>query len=177
MNAKVRSSVVALVASGRIDPSQFPSSKGAEAIASLDQIKNLPEPIAEAIRDAFRNGTRWAFISLIPWAVLTFTMTLFLSKIKEDATGRPVQDAIEQREEKKEGDVESASGSIRRPSSRDEGQTAIVTAAEAQPGRTEIPEKPAFRIRGPIGLILWGVRRVIWEVRYSKASKNSGSQE
>ena len=50
------------------------------------------------VRDAFRQGTRWAFISLVPWAGLAFVASLFLARIPDaDAKAEEVR-AIWQRE-------------------------------------------------------------------------------
>ena len=44
-------------------------------------INQLPPEVQQIVRDAFRNGVRWCFISLIPWTALALIGTLFLSNI------------------------------------------------------------------------------------------------
>ena len=52
-------------------------------LSSLQSISALPPAVQAAVKDAFRNGTRWSFISLVPWAGLAFLATLFLSNIRD----------------------------------------------------------------------------------------------
>ncbi|KAI0919479.1 hypothetical protein AcV5_001532 [Taiwanofungus camphoratus] len=53
------------------------------SITSLQGINALPRELQSLVRDAYRNGTRWSFISLIPWAGLAFMTSLLLSKIED----------------------------------------------------------------------------------------------
>lgn len=66
-----------------------------EGLSSLSTIDSLPPAVQTAIRDAYQQGSRWSFISLIPWAALAFIVTLFLSKIpdtdREGVQGEGVQ--------------------------------------------------------------------------------------
>lgn len=85
LNGKVTSYLRDLIESGVL------SAQDAAAIAqasstgldSLSSINSLPDNIQTAVRDAFRQGSRYAFISLIPWAGLALLTSLFLSKIPD----------------------------------------------------------------------------------------------
>jgi hypothetical protein len=73
---------------------------------SIQTIDTLPQDVQEAIRNAYRNGTRWAFISLIPWCGLAVFLTLFLSKIPDSDQLRK-----QGRKDKEKEVVASATGS------------------------------------------------------------------
>ncbi|CCA75864.1 related to putative multidrug transporter [Serendipita indica DSM 11827] len=47
-------------------------------------ILDLPEALRNVATNAFRDGLRWAFISLIPWLVVSFVLCLFLSRIPDE---------------------------------------------------------------------------------------------
>ncbi|KAG1752025.1 major facilitator superfamily domain-containing protein [Suillus lakei] len=95
MNAKVNSYIVEQIQSGAISGSDLDvlealyNSGGLNSIQSLD---GLPSVVQQIIRDAFRNGVRWSFISLIPWAGLAVILSLFLSKIPDTDVQRTDQD-------------------------------------------------------------------------------------
>ncbi|KAI9060289.1 MFS general substrate transporter [Trametes sanguinea] len=101
LNAKVNDSILALVRSGTLDPADAQElSQGLSAgISSLQSISSLPPEIQSAVKDAFQNGTRWSIVSLIPWAGLSFVLTVFLSNIRDtdrearEAAGASPQDA------------------------------------------------------------------------------------
>ncbi|KAG1888133.1 major facilitator superfamily domain-containing protein [Suillus subluteus] len=86
MNAKVNSYIVGQIRSDAISGSDLNvlealyNSGGLDSIQSLE---GLPPVVQQIIRDAFRNGVRWSFISLIPWAGLAVILSLFLSKIPD----------------------------------------------------------------------------------------------
>jgi hypothetical protein len=52
-------------------------------LTSIQSIDSLPQDVQGLVRDAFRNGTRWAFISLIPWCGVAIILTYFLSQIPD----------------------------------------------------------------------------------------------
>ncbi|KAL5488411.1 hypothetical protein ACEPAI_6529 [Sanghuangporus weigelae] len=52
-------------------------------LTSLDQIDSLPSDVQELVKNAFRNGVRWSFISLIPWACISLFACLFLRHIDD----------------------------------------------------------------------------------------------
>lgn len=83
LNARVRSYIANLFASGVLsleDAAQLSSLGGLE---SIQAISALPPALAQHVRDAFRLGVRWAFISLIPWTSLALILVLFLSNIRD----------------------------------------------------------------------------------------------
>ena len=55
-------------------------------LSSIQGIESLDPALVKVVADAFRDGVRWAFISLIPWAGGSFLLSLKLSAIpSEDA--------------------------------------------------------------------------------------------
>jgi len=105
LNAKVRSTVVHAVESGLISLSDAVSlsSVSSQALSSLDSISKLPPAVQDVIRDAFKEGSRWAFLSIVPWAAVGLVLSLFLTNIK-DPRGR-------KEELQKQEKGESATGS------------------------------------------------------------------
>ncbi|KAL0952930.1 hypothetical protein HGRIS_007143 [Hohenbuehelia grisea] len=94
LNAKVRNTLASAVTSGVIDPSDaaaLASAAGHGGLSSVHSIEDLPEAAKTLVQDAFREGTRWAFVSLIPWAALAFIMTVFLSNIVDTDRDRDRQ--------------------------------------------------------------------------------------
>lgn len=95
MNAKVNSYVVGQIRSGVVSGSDLDvlealySSGGLNSIQSLE---GLPPVVQQIIRDAYRNGVRWSFISLIPWAGLAVILSLSLSKIPDPDAQRTGHD-------------------------------------------------------------------------------------
>lgn len=95
MNAKVNSYIAGQVRSGAISGSDLDTlaalySSG--GLTSIQSLEGLPLVVQQIIRDAFRNGVRWSFISLIPWAGLAVILFLFLSKIPDSDAQRPERD-------------------------------------------------------------------------------------
>ncbi|KAG1807430.1 major facilitator superfamily domain-containing protein [Suillus subaureus] len=115
MNAKVNSYIIGQIRSGVISGSDLNvlealyNSGGLDSIQSLE---GLPPVVQQIIRDAFRNGVRWSFISLIPWAGLAVILSLFLSKIPD-----PNAQRIDHDEEMKVPEQ----GETRKPSDELEG--------------------------------------------------------
>jgi hypothetical protein len=102
LNAKVKSYILALVASGVLTPADLESLAEANAhggLNSIQTINDLSPHLQSLIREAFRKGTMWCFLSLIPWSALAVFLSLFLSTIqdtdrKEDVaatTGKKVE--------------------------------------------------------------------------------------
>jgi hypothetical protein len=87
LNAKVRAHFISLPASAfeaaGLSPESV-SSIGSSDLSSTDAISNLPPAAQELVRNAFRNGVRWSFISMIPWTALAFIAVLFLSEISDE---------------------------------------------------------------------------------------------
>ena len=84
MNSKVRSYFANLPQSVLDElGSDGLASLSSSSLSSLQSINSLPPNVQQIVRDAFRNGVRWSFISLIPWAGLSFLLVLRLSLIGE----------------------------------------------------------------------------------------------
>ncbi|EGO25454.1 hypothetical protein SERLADRAFT_465639 [Serpula lacrymans var. lacrymans S7.9] len=86
MNAKVTRYLTAQIRSGTLSASDISALAAASANGGLDSLQSLgglPTNVQNVVRDAFRNGVRWSFISLIPWCGLAVIFTLFLSNIRD----------------------------------------------------------------------------------------------
>ena len=116
MNAKVKQYFASLPASAlaslqNANGTAMPLSlQGLESLQSIDA---LPPAIQELVKNAFRNGVKWCFISLIPWAGVSLLLVLFLSKIPDTdkasqgsaaAAPRPTEVEAE-KEKEKEGEA------------------------------------------------------------------------
>ncbi|KAK1230454.1 hypothetical protein PQX77_006464 [Marasmius sp. AFHP31] len=105
LNAKARAYIAAAIASGRIPP-EFASSFGSQYtgnIGSLKSINELPQAMQVVVREAFRDGVRWCFISLVPWAAVAFLLTLYLSDIPDSESQGKMS---ERKEDSKESEME-----------------------------------------------------------------------
>lgn len=78
-----------LIADGTLTAAQAKSIAAASSagLDSLDSINALPPELQTLVRDAFRDGSRWAFISLVPWCALAFVVSLALSRIPDGDRG------------------------------------------------------------------------------------------
>ncbi|KAF9815244.1 hypothetical protein IEO21_04691 [Rhodonia placenta] len=85
LNGKVASYITSLLRSGTLSAATANSLSQASSssLSSLQSINALPQEVQQIVKDAFRDGTRWAFISLIPWAALACIGTFFLSNIRD----------------------------------------------------------------------------------------------
>jgi len=84
LSAKVNSHIASAIRSGAISASDAGKLLQASgALSSLQSINSLPPDVQSLVKAAYQSGTRWAFISLIPWAALACIGTLFLSRIRE----------------------------------------------------------------------------------------------
>jgi hypothetical protein len=107
LSSKVSSFLISASQSGVLPPSSIAALSNANSnLMSIQTIDTLPQDVQEAIRNAYRNGTRWAFISLIPWCGLAVFLTLFLSKIPDSDQLRK-----QGRKDKEKEVVASATGS------------------------------------------------------------------
>ena len=116
MNAKVKQYFASLPASAlaslqSANRTAMPLSlQGLESLQSIDA---LPPAIQELVKNAFRNGVRWCFISLIPWAGVSLLLVLFLIKIPDtdkasqgSAAAAPRPSEVEaEKEKEKEGEA------------------------------------------------------------------------
>jgi len=86
LNAKVKSYIAHLVATGAISPADMAALANASpqgGFSSIQDINSLSPALQQHVKDAFRVGTQYAFISLIPWCGIAVFLCLFLSKIPD----------------------------------------------------------------------------------------------
>lgn len=87
LNGKVNSYITDLIRSGALsgsDAAAIASMSSSSSLSSLSNINGLPADVQSVVREAFRQGSRFAFISLVPWAALAAVAALFLTNIRED---------------------------------------------------------------------------------------------
>ena len=123
LNARARSYITRAIADGRLS-SLIGSGAGLQfsgRLGSLEKIAELPEEVQTVVKEAFRDGVRWCFISLIPWAAIAFILTVFLSDIpdmdkKDKAQEEKSEKPAEVREEvhQDQGEKEDVVGEVRR---------------------------------------------------------------
>ncbi|KAG8833047.1 hypothetical protein FRC17_000113 [Serendipita sp. 399] len=86
MNSRARTYIYNAAVSGRITPAQ--AALISLSMNSVDSsgggIYSLPEELISVITDAFRDGLRAAFFSLLPWLAVGLVMCFFLSKVSEE---------------------------------------------------------------------------------------------
>jgi uncharacterized membrane protein len=90
LNSKVRSYIISQVVSGALPPEALAALSVTSGLSSLQNIQSLPSNVQVVVRTAFRIGTRWCFISLIPWVGLSAIITCFLSNIADETEQKPV---------------------------------------------------------------------------------------
>lgn len=92
LSSRVAAYVISAAKSGAIPAQYVPSMAHTDNdLTSISSIDEMPEEIQSVIRDAFRDGSRWAtMIILIPWCVLAVFSSLGLRKIRD--TDREAQD-------------------------------------------------------------------------------------
>ncbi|KAH7910601.1 major facilitator superfamily domain-containing protein [Hygrophoropsis aurantiaca] len=101
MNAKVKQYISAQIRNGALsgpDLAALAQADTSQSLNSLQSLSALPPDVQNVIREAFRNGVRWAFISLLPWCCLSFFLLLFLSKITDQDRERDAAHAEQERE-------------------------------------------------------------------------------
>jgi len=81
LSSKVNTFLSSAARSGSLSASSL--SHASSDLTSIPAIDALPPDLQDLVRDAFRNGTRWAFISLIPWCGVSVFLAVFLSKIPD----------------------------------------------------------------------------------------------
>lgn len=82
LNNHVRITLRRLIESA--SPEQAAILSSGSDLNSLGAIAALPTELQVAVRDAYRFGTRWAFISLIPWTGVAAILAPFLRKIDRE---------------------------------------------------------------------------------------------
>ncbi|KAI0064182.1 MFS general substrate transporter [Artomyces pyxidatus] len=97
LNAKIKTYIQSLVTSGALSSSDASTLElTGSSLTSLGGINSLSAQLQQFVRDGYQNGTRWAFISLIPWAGVAFLMTLVLSNVSSmDDSARPSGSSVE----------------------------------------------------------------------------------
>ncbi|KAI0093053.1 major facilitator superfamily domain-containing protein [Irpex rosettiformis] len=84
LNAKVSHYINDLVNNGTISASDAQTvSLSSNSLSSANGLDDLSPQLQGYVRTAFQQGTRYAFISLIPWAGVALIVTLFLSRISD----------------------------------------------------------------------------------------------
>jgi hypothetical protein len=157
MNSKVTSGIANLIKTGVLTLADFPNASSAQSssaggIVSIQQIENLPKPAAEAIREVFRNGIRWAFISLIPWVGVAAIMSIFLSNITDPDFERK---RLKKEEKKKRKEEQMAQG--------DEYAT--------------LGPKPKFKIYfGLGGLVVYIIQTIRWNKKKAEIDQRRAAE-
>ncbi|KAF9237179.1 MFS general substrate transporter [Melanogaster broomeanus] len=86
MNAKVNSYILNQISTGALSGSDLATLVGlldSGGLSSVTTLDGFPTAVQTVIREAFRTGVRWSFISLIPWLGVGFILSVFLSKIPD----------------------------------------------------------------------------------------------
>ncbi|KAI6041578.1 major facilitator superfamily domain-containing protein [Pisolithus marmoratus] len=100
MNSEVNSYILTAISNGTTSGADLAVLAGlyeSGGLSSIQSLDGLPSEVQTVIKDAFRNGVRWSFVSLIPWAGLATLSSLFLSKIEDtdvNATGEVTQAGV-----------------------------------------------------------------------------------
>ena len=64
------------------------------SLSSVTSLDGLPSVVQSVVRDAFRDGVRWCFVSLVPWLGVGCVLSVFLSRIwdsDEEGKGERVE--------------------------------------------------------------------------------------
>lgn len=88
LNGKVNTYITNLINTGALsgaDALTIAAASSSTGLNSLQSISSLPPEVQTAVRDAFRISSKWCFLSLVPWSVLSVIATLFLSNIRDRA--------------------------------------------------------------------------------------------
>ena len=84
MNAYISAQLVSLA--DTLSPSDIATltslldSGGLTSVTSLD---GFPSAVQSVVRDAFLDGVRWSFLSLVPWLGVGCVVSVFLSRIED----------------------------------------------------------------------------------------------
>jgi len=68
----------------------------------------LPDSLRAVVTEAFRDGLRWAFISLLPWLGIAWALCLFLPKVRAERLNELPGMTPKQQQEKKEAERKAA---------------------------------------------------------------------
>lgn len=86
MKDYVGAQLVSLAETGALSASDLATlaslfdSGGLSSVTSLD---GLPSAVQGVVRDAFLDGVRWAFLSLMPWLGVGCSASVFLGRIED----------------------------------------------------------------------------------------------
>ncbi|KAH7102684.1 major facilitator superfamily domain-containing protein [Auriculariales sp. MPI-PUGE-AT-0066] len=108
MNSRVRHAVTAILQSGTLSPEELRLLASGADTNSVQSINALPEHLRDAIRAAYNDATRWAFISLIPWTGIGALISPLLSRITVPDAEQLQRMADELNREKRDHDLEEA---------------------------------------------------------------------
>lgn len=114
LNGKVTSNIAHLISTGAVSPADAEAIARASS-AGLDSsagIGALPAAAQTLVRDAFRSGTRWAFLSLVPWCAVAFLLSLMLKKIDESGRRRKTGEGEKAGSQDTEKDVVNVSPKV-----------------------------------------------------------------
>jgi hypothetical protein len=104
MYSRVRSYIVNEVKSGRLslaDAGRIQSSLS--SVGDKTGIFALPDNLRAITTDAFKDGLRWAFFSLLPWLFVAWCLVIFLKPIDPRGSIRNlVKPLVRQREKEEE---------------------------------------------------------------------------
>jgi hypothetical protein len=119
MNSKISEYIISTAKSGEISQSEA-AQLVAIGTTSVHDISSFPESVQMIFREAFRSGTRWCFISLIPWCGVAFIATLFLKEIVDtDNSSQPAAPVNEEPENIALDPVEKPTGTVVKQDSSD----------------------------------------------------------
>ncbi|KAI0064675.1 MFS general substrate transporter [Artomyces pyxidatus] len=97
LDGRIKAYFQSLVTSGALSPSDAALLHLTSlSLGSIDGINSLSPTLQQIVKTGYQNGTRWAFLSLIPWAGVAFFLTLSLSSIASmDYGARPSKSSVE----------------------------------------------------------------------------------
>lgn len=87
-------------------------------LASVTSLDGLPSAVQTVVRNAFLDGVRWSFVSLVPWLGVGCVLSVFLSRIVDsdgevEAEGEAeVKGGSTTEAPTPEGDVEARAGAV-----------------------------------------------------------------
>ncbi|GJJ08984.1 hypothetical protein Clacol_003205 [Clathrus columnatus] len=148
MNAKVRTALINLARSGAFSPAELAQIASLGDITSIQAISDLSPALQQAVRDAFREGVRWAFISLIPWTAVSAILVLFLTKIRDTDL------------EKEYGPPPNTGTTVENGSA---GTSSLTNGNNVSNSQEDKP-----KIYGPISLIIYLVRKQLKKRREAR---------
>lgn len=111
MYSRVRTFIYDAVFSGRITPLQaLQISQALSSVGGTEAggILSLPDALRQVVTDAFRDGLRWAFISLLPWLGIAFVLCLFLPLVPDERLNQVPGLTPKEQQERQEAERKAA---------------------------------------------------------------------